>query len=258
MNYSEASLPETQPPQSPGASPSSTHKQARPVVTYVYIALCVLIYLGQIASEYFFDYDLPMVLGAKVNEWILEGQVWRLFTPMVLHGSALHIAFNMYALYSIGRGLESAYGSGRFLLLILVSGFAGNVISFLASPAPSLGSSTAIFGLLSAEGIYLYLNKDLFGNRAKQALFQILQVAVINLLIGFSPNSRIDNWGHIGGMLGGLIFSWFAGPAYRVTGNYPSFVLSDKRGWRETWLAAAGVGAVFALLAAVIVVVRSG
>ena len=86
------------------------------------------------------------MLGAKVNELILAGQVWRLITPILLHASILHIGFNMYALFVIGPQLERFYGHGRFLLLYLIAGFTGNVLSFVLSPNPSLGASTSVLG----------------------------------------------------------------------------------------------------------------
>jgi len=107
-----------------------------PGVTYALIGLTVLVYLLQILSQSLFgqNMDLPFIYGGKINSQILQGQVWRLITPILLHGSLLHIGFNMYALYSIGPSLEKAYGHGRFLLLYLLGGFAGNTISFLLSP----------------------------------------------------------------------------------------------------------------------------
>ncbi len=100
------------------------------------------------------------LLGLKVNELIVQGQYWRLLTPMFLHGDILHLGFNMYALYIFGPSLERYFGHLRFITLFVLSGFAGNVLSFMFSAAPSLGSSTAIFGLLGAEGVFLYRNRQ--------------------------------------------------------------------------------------------------
>ena len=199
-----------------------------PVVTYALIGLTVLVYLLQMASQFFFSgADYPAFIGMKINDAILAGQLWRLITPVLLHGSIMHIGFNMYALYAIGAGMESRMGHARFLLLYIVSGFAGNVFSFFFTDANSLGASTAVFGLLAAEGVFLYLNKDLFGKRAQRALSNIVMVAGVNLLIGMSPG--IDNWGHIGGLIGGLIFAAMAGPRWEMEGIYPLMKLVDRR-----------------------------
>jgi rhomboid protease GluP len=162
----------------------------------------------------------------KINEYILAGQWWRLFTPMLLHGSLIHIGFNMYALYALGPGLESTYGHGRFLALYLIAGFAGNVLSFLFSGANSLGSSTAIFGLIGAEAIFLFRNRQIFGAGAQRALTNVLFVALANLMLGFAAPG-IDNWGHIGGLLGGSFFAWFAGPLYTLRGDFYAPRLED-------------------------------
>jgi rhomboid protease GluP len=219
-----------------------------PSVTFTLIGVCVVIYLIQLGTQYALNGDLPLALGAKINEAIRAGQLWRFFTPMFLHGSIIHILFNMYALYNFGPTLERHYGHTRFLVLFLLSGFAGNVISFMFSQYPSVGSSTAIFGLLGAEGVFLYHNRELFGEMARRALNQVVSIAVINLIIGLSPG--IDNWGHIGGLLGGTLFAWFAGPLPRVVGMFPNLQLSDSRSSQAVWTAALGVAGVFGFLAA--------
>jgi rhomboid protease GluP len=126
-------------------------------------------------------------------------------------------------------GLERRFGHGRFLLLYL-GGFAGNVLSFLITHDPSVGSSTAVFGLVAAEGVFLYQNRKVFGAETKNAISNVVSVVVINLLIGFTSGGYIDNWGHIGGLLGGLIFTWFSGPLWEVEGIYPLLRLVDRRG----------------------------
>ena len=241
------------PPQYPPASATPQQisvrtPQGKPLVTYTLLGLSVAIYILQWATQSFFGFDYPAALGLKVNELIIQGQIWRLFTPMFLHGSILHIALNMYALLAFGPQLERYYGHGRYLALYLVSGFAGNVASFLFSLAPSLGSSTAIFGLLGAEAVFLYRNRKLFGGSAQRALVNLITIAVINLVIGLSPG--IDNWGHIGGLVGGALFAWFGGPVLQVSGYSPQLELTDTRQTSSVVLAGLGVVLLFALLAA--------
>jgi rhomboid protease GluP len=225
--------------------------QGQPVVTYTLLIISILVYLLQLATQYLLaGTDLPALYGMKINPFIIQGQLWRLITPVFLHGSILHLAFNMYALLIFGPGLERYYGHVRYLALYFVAGFAGNVASFLFTDAPSLGSSTAIFGLLGAEAVFLYRNRELFGSRSQRALINLITIAVLNLFIGLSPGSGIDNWGHIGGLLGGTMFAWFAGPVLRVEGGYPYFSLSDQRQSSQAVLGGVGVFAVFAVLAA--------
>jgi rhomboid protease GluP len=204
-----------------------TTPRTRPIVTYTLLVIIIIIFLLQSAGEYIFGYDLVANLGMKVNELILGGQYWRFITPIFLHGSILHVGFNMYALYIFGPGLERYYGHWRFLLLFFLGGFAGNIFSFVFSSAPSLGSSTAIFSLLAAEGVFLYQNQKVFGGMARRALNNLILIAVVNLIIGLSPG--IDNWGHMGGLLGGTIFAFLGGPILKVEGLSPNLRIVDTR-----------------------------
>lgn len=226
----------------------------QPYVVYVIMGITIFVFILQYASQYLIGTDLPAIWGMKDNASILSGQFWRLFTPMFLHGGLLHIGFNMYALYIFGPGLERHYGHWRFLILYILSGFAGNVMSFLFSAAPSLGSSTAIFGLLGAEGVLLYQNRKIFGRNAQRALGNIVLIAVINLAIGMSPG--IDNWGHVGGLLAGTLFAWSAGPVLQVEGIYPALSLVDQRDNADILRATLGVGLLFTLLAAATIYLR--
>ena len=240
------------PPQgAPAPLPTSS---PTPWLTYSLMAVTIGVYIAQMVSLFLFNIDWPAQLGLKINQAIAQGQIWRLVTPMFLHGSILHIAFNMYALYIFGPGLERYFGRARFLTLYGLSGFAGNVASLMFSTANSLGSSTAVFGLLSAQGVFIYQNRELLGQGARRALNNIISIAAVNLLIGLSP--QIDNWGHIGGLVGGSLFTWFAGPILRMKGAFPALSLTDERETGDVFRAGVWVGLLFTFLAAVTILLR--
>ncbi|MFL7814246.1 MAG: rhomboid family intramembrane serine protease [Anaerolineales bacterium] len=252
-------VPETSPR---GPSSESPRQKVRvqlpdrkPVVTITLMVIMGVMYLLQMLTTFFFKQDLPAALGMKINEAILAGQYWRLVTPMFLHGSLLHLGFNVYALYILGRPVERYFGRWRYLGLFVLSGITGNLFSFVFTSSPSLGSSTAIFGLLAAEGVFIYQNKKLFGDRFGTALRQIIQVAVINLLIGLSPG--IDNWGHLGGLLGGIAFAWFAGPLFQLDRSAPVLELSDRRPKSRAGLVFLTELVILAGLAAWVIISRS-
>lgn len=226
-----------------------------PLVTYSLLGITVLIFLLQSAGRTLTGIDLVGNLGLKVNELILRGEYWRLLTPVFLHGSLVHLGFNMYALFIFGPGLERYYGHLRFALLYFLGGFAGNVMSFMFSAAPSLGSSTAIFGLLGAEAVFLYRNQGLFGGVARRALYNLIMIALVNLLIGLSPG--IDNWGHIGGLAGGTLFAWIGGPVLRLDGYYPLVRIVDEREARDMVIAVLVDGAIFGFLAVATIFIRT-
>lgn len=205
----------------------------KPIVTFALIIFTLLIYALQLASEYLTGYDWLFIYGGKINEAILAGEIWRLITPVFLHSSITHIVFNLYALYILGRRSESVYGHARYILLYLLSAFGGNVLSFVLSPSPSLGSSTAIFGLLAAEGIFIFQNRRLFGKRTRSILSNIIMILFINLAIGFSPSLNIDYFGHLGGLLGGFLFASLGGPKLIVEGLPPNLILKDSRSKAE-------------------------
>lgn len=222
-----------------------------PRVTYVILGITIFVFILQILSKMYFGFDALITLGAKNNDAIRAGELWRLFTPMLLHDSSFlwHIGFNMYALYALGAGLERRIGHGRFLLLYLLAGFSGNVLSFLMTKGPSVGASTSIFGLIAAEGVFLYQNRRLFGREARQAMGNVVFVILLNLFLGFSSGGLIDNWGHIGGLLGGVVFTLFAGPRWEVTGIFPDYRLTDSREFRDIVLGTSAVIMIFGVLA---------
>jgi rhomboid protease GluP len=222
--------------------------QSAPYVTYSIIGITVLFYVLQLVSEYVLGMDVLVLYGARINEAILAGELWRFLTPALLHGSLPHIAFNMYALLSFGTSLERYFGHGRFFLLYVLGAFTGNVASFLFSPGYSVGASTAIFGLLGAEAVFLIQNRKVFPGQFRSAIGNIIFIAAINLfIIGSLPG--IDNWGHIGGLIGGLMFTSFAGPLWEIEGVYPAYRPVDRRSLQAVLIGAATVVLIFGALA---------
>ncbi|HKJ39803.1 MAG TPA: rhomboid family intramembrane serine protease [Anaerolineales bacterium] len=229
--------------------------QAAPYVTYTIIGVTVVFYLLQLGSVAVFGYptsfgniDWLELFGARINDAIRAGQLWRLLTPALLHGSITHIFFNMYALLSFGTSLEQYFGRWRFFTLYILGAFAGNVASFLFSDGYSIGASTAVFGLIGAEAVFLFQNRKLLAGHFRRAIGNVLFIIAINLfLVGSLPG--IDNWGHIGGLVGGLMFTWFASPVWVIEGIQPYLQLVDKRSSREVITGAALVLIIFGMLA---------
>ncbi|MBT3240094.1 MAG: rhomboid family intramembrane serine protease [Chloroflexi bacterium] len=225
--------------------------QRKPYVSYSLLIITVLAYGLQVLTEIIFDIDMMAAVGMKVNSAIMEGQLWRLVTPIFLHGSLLHIGFNMYALHILGPQLERFFGHWEFFLLYMVSGFGGVVFSFILTENPSLGASTAIFGLLGAQGVFAYNNQRVFGLQARKALRSIVNIAVINFIIGLSPG--IDNWAHMGGLIGGLVITYYGGPVFTLTGSLPNLEATNEK-TSEQFIIATGITLLFfALLAAAII-----
>jgi len=219
--------------------------------------ITVGVFFLQFIAETLTGSDLLFIYGGKINAFIKMGQVWRLVTPLFLHGSILHIAFNMYALFVIGRRMERFYGHWRLLLVYLIAGFAGNVLSYVLTPAPSLGASTAIFGLLGAEGMFILQNRKIFGPvRTRQEITYFVMILMINLVYGFMPGTNIDNMGHIGGIIGGFFFAWKGGPILAVSGQTPFFDMVDVRKKKDVLIASLVVFLGFVIIAVIPFFVR--
>ena len=174
-------------------------KPKTPVVTYTLIAINILIFLLGII---FNMQDTLINLFANYGPLVTENhQYYRLFTSMFMHANFLHIAFNMYALYLLGSQAEGFFGKTKFLTIYLLSGLSGSLLSILLNQgAVSVGASGAIFGILGALLYFGFNYRVYLGNTL---IKEILPIILINLAFGFAITG-VDNYAHIGGLVGGL------------------------------------------------------
>jgi len=135
---------------------------------------------------------------------IADGELWRLLTPMVLHAGGIHLVFNLLALYIYGPYVEQAFHAVRFVGLYVISGFFASCVSYAFGPVNKIGvgASGAIFGLIGILVVYAYRRRT--STLIREFLRTLLVIIGINLFIGFT-NPFIDNYAHIGGLVGGLI-----------------------------------------------------
>ena len=158
--------------------------------------------------------------GIKRSELIMNGrELYRLVSPVFLHGGPAHLAMNMYSLKNIGPDVERLFGPGRFLCTYILSGIAGNLFSAFQSPNPALGASGAVFGIMGAYTVFLARHEWLLGRMGEQMSSQLMQTAFLNIALGFA-NPRIDNWGHIGGFAGGCAMAYYIGPRLYLTSRF--------------------------------------
>lgn len=155
------------------------------------------------------------VFGMKSNVDILNGEVWRLFTAMFLHIGPVHLLSNLIGLLMLGPIIEGHFGHWRFTAIYILGGLLGSIASYAFSPALSAGASGAIFGLLGATLLYFYRFRENFGRHGRDILQSMFVVLVLNLFIGVSMNN-VDNWGHVGGLIGGLLTTLGLMPRYHV------------------------------------------
>ena len=181
--------------------------QKKPVITYLFIVLNVMIYL--------FSFVFPKLTGMFCNTYlgVQAGQFYRLLTSMFFHGSLIHLTCNMYALYMIGPQVERYYGKRRFAFIYLVSGMLGSVFScafmsdVTAMYGGSIGASGAIFGLLGSIGYFSYYYRATLQDSLRN---NVTPVIVSNLILSILVPG-IDFFGHVGGLIGGLLTSMVIG-----------------------------------------------
>jgi len=202
---------------------------SRPVVTYTVIGINLAIFAIQLLvgiNELAVDYGMwPYGIA-------IEGEWWRLISSAFLHGSFLHVAFNMYVLFVLGPALERILGHVRFTVLYLVAALGGSVASYAFSDirTVSVGASGAIFGLMGALIVA--------GRRLKTDIRQVVILLGINVVIGFLAPG-IDWRAHLGGLVVGA-----AAAAVLV------FTPPMMRAWRTAWQVI-GIAAILVVLGVV-------
>jgi len=159
--------------------------------------------------------------GANYSPLVKAGEIWRIITSMFVHVGLFHLLCNMYSLYIVGSQLESFYGKTKYLFIYLASGITGSLFSVLLTDGLSAGASGAIFGLFGALLYFGYHYRVYLGTVIKS---QIIPLITLNLMIGFM-SSGIDNWAHIGGLIGGLLASIAVGVKYK------SSTFEKTNGW---------------------------
>ncbi|HYI76983.1 MAG TPA: rhomboid family intramembrane serine protease [Chryseolinea sp.] len=185
-----------------------------PISTYILLGINLSVF-GLLALQQgtvMFDSDADAMailrVGANFNPFTLGTQPWRILTSMFLHYGIIHLAVNMYALYTLGMLLEPAMGTTRFLLLYFFCGIAAGLASLLFLVyIPSAGASGALFGLFGYQ-----LSAEIIGNfhdrkRLMTVFLNFVVFVVINAFIATKVN--VDIAGHIGGFLGGLLLGVF-------------------------------------------------
>ena len=178
-------------------------------LTQILFGANIAVFLAMaLASGSVIDFSGQIIIryGANFGPYTLSGEWWRLVTYMFLHGGIMHIAFNMWCLWDLGRLGESLYGRWTFLAIYFITGIAAGLSSIAWNPGVlSVGASGAIFGLAGALIASFYLGEFSLPRAAISGTLRSLVIfAVFNLGFGQLFNG-IDNAAHIGGLVSGLI-----------------------------------------------------
>jgi len=181
------------------------HLATTPYYTIIILTAIVVVFLFQ----QLLDINSVVHTLALNKDVMATGEAWQLLTSMVVHDGITHIAFNGYALFVLGRIVETISNRANVSLVFLLSGIGGGCLSFLFLPIPSLGASGGVIGLVGYLTVYGYRRRQIISDSLlKNMLLNIGLIAVVGVFI--FPG--IDNWGHLGGLLTGIVYGLFQIP----------------------------------------------
>lgn len=185
------------------------HLKEKPV-TFFFLSVTILLFIvmqvfyGSLAKSPQIVFQFGGMFGLVVKS--TPSQLWRLVTPIFIHIGWEHFLINSLTLYFVGQLAESIWGSRFFLLLYVLSGIMGNVMTLFFTPhVVAAGASTSLFGLFAAIVVVGYFGH----NQHLKSIGKSYQTLIIlNLVMNlFMPNVGIV--GHLGGALGGALAAVF-------------------------------------------------
>jgi GlpG protein len=145
-------------------------------------------------------------MGRGFSE-ILSGEVWRLVTPIFLHGNGLHLGFNMLWLYQLGRQIELFQGSRLLFLQVVLFAVICNTSQYLVSGPAFLGMSGVVYGLLGY--IWMMARYDIKHRyELNSQTIMIMVIWMVICLVGIIPN--VANTQHVMGFISGTLWGFFA------------------------------------------------
>jgi len=195
-------------------------------VTFLLVGFNLFMFMLTTLLYFFLNIDLSaslLILGGEYTPLVLQGEIWRLVTASFLHANILHLLINMWVLFSFGNYIEVFYSSKKLFVIYIITAITGSLFSVIANIVSayssasfatdgfslSVGASGAIFGLVGV----------LIGNKLRPNTYspsipinstELIVFVGYNLLLGFGLNVfgsqvLINNWAHIGGLIGGIL-----------------------------------------------------
>lgn len=194
-------------------------QSVQPAFPY-YSAILIACLIAVLGFQVMADGPDSFVFGGKQSGDIagfwkpafLQGEYWRILTGASLHGGLIHLAFNSYALYVLGRLIETLSNRAHLAIVFVLSAIGGNILSLIFMPdGTSVGASGGIVGFLGYLAVYGYRRREILTSAfLKNILFNIGFMAFVGIFL--IPG--IDNFGHLGGLLTGAIYGFF-----QISGN---------------------------------------
>ena len=179
-----------------------------PLYTIILIVCLVAVFVSQLSvdkPDSVLGYgSASALLAGFVKQFFREGQYWRILTGAALHGGAMHLFFNSYALYALGRLIETLSNRAHLAVVFLLSAIGGGILSLIFLPEiPSVGASGGIVGFLGYLTVYGFKRRKLLPDGfLKNMLFNIGFIAFVGIFL----MSNVDNFGHLGGLIVGTVY----------------------------------------------------
>ena len=200
------------------------------IYTNIFMFVISLIYSGKnmvLSLNPFYaltpSIDVLNFLGASGTIPIIQFQAWwSLITANWLHGSLLHILFNMMALKTVAPLVIKEFGIFRMFSIYTLAGISGFLLSYFGNVYITIGASSGLCGLIGAS---LYFGKSRGGQWGQLVYKQTSGWVISLIIIGFLlPN--INNWSHAGGVIAGIFFGWLMGYNEKRGENYFDLLLA--------------------------------
>jgi membrane associated rhomboid family serine protease len=192
---------------------------------FVFIILNAVVFLFEISVGDSSDPEVLHRIGAlEVYAVVVQGEYWRLFTALFLHGGLLHLGFNVFALYVLGPPLERSIGTIRFVVCYLISGLAsgagvmGLTLIGLVRPAQLIGASGSIMGIVGAWAGFLMRHRH--APHAKQRLANIVMIVAIQIAFDLST-PQVSMSAHLCGLVAGFFLGLILAPRAVAMGVDP-------------------------------------
>jgi rhomboid protease GluP len=187
-----------------------------PLYTYTLLACIACVFMTQFTAstdpEFFALDRFSAVFAGFDKEAFLKGhEYWRILTGATVHSGLLHVAMNSYALFALGRLVELLSNRAHLAIVFILSALGGGVLSLLLNPTvTSVGASGGIVGLLSYLSVYTFKRRKFVSAEFRKNL--LINIGFI-LVFGLVLYTRIDNFGHIGGLIVGAIYGFVQIPS---------------------------------------------
>jgi membrane associated rhomboid family serine protease len=185
-----------------------------PLYSVILIASLIAVTVGQIAvdgsASIVFGGNLSASLAGFDKQAFASGEYWRILTGAVLHGGLIHLAFNCYALFILGKLIETLSNRAHLAIVFLLAAIGGNILSLIFLPeGNSVGASGGILGFLGYLTAYGFVRRKLLTDAfLKNMLFNVAFIAFTGIFV----LANVDNFAHLGGFVAGAVYGFLQIP----------------------------------------------